>query len=324
MPPSNIVLSTTLPTNKVAGRRRGFTSSAWVWLTPAFLILLAYSVFPLVFNLVISLHEWSARRKVFVPRGLENWEKILGISFGPEVFGINPAVADARFGNALSVTLLYTIFALVIQLVLGLLIALLLDSKPWGSNIMQTLLILPMVTAPAVAGLMFRLLEHSEFGLISWVLYGAGILVKSEPLMGGTGRFALLGLLIVDVWQWTPFFILIILAGLKGLPGEIMEAAHVDGANWLQRLLRIKIPLLFGVITVAVLFRLIDLYKLFDYVVIMTSGGPAGRTETISYYSYVNTFQVIKWGYGAAIGVFIMLLGWISAFIYTRVFRVRW
>lgn len=300
------------PVAQATTNKRGFFSfeNPWVWLAPATLILLAYSIVPLIYNIVVSLQEWSARRKVFIPKELENWQQLL--------------TADARFGNALTVTLQYTLVALVIQVGFGLLIALLLDSKPWGGGIMQTIMILPMVVAPAVAGLIFRLLEHSEYGAVSWLLYSVGLITKEEPLLGGTGRYALPALLLVDVWQWTPFFTLIILAGLKGISHELLEAAQVDGATWMDRLLRIKIPLLFGVLTIGILFRLVDLYKTFDYVVIMTAGGPANRTETISYYGYVNSFQLIKWGYGATIGVFIMLLGWISAFIYQRVFRVRW
>jgi multiple sugar transport system permease protein len=231
---------------------------------------------------------------------------------------------DARFVNALGVTFTYLAIALITQLLLGLLIALLLDAKPWGAGLMQTLIILPMVTAPAVAGLMGRLMMHSEFGVLSIYSYNLGLLFKDEPLLGGTGRFALAAVLLVDIWQWTPFFILIILAGLKGIPEEVLEAAEVDGASFFQRLLRIKIPLLFGVITVAVLFRLVDLFKIFDYIAIMTAGGPAGRTESVSYYSFVNTFGQVKWGYGATIGVVIMVLGWVSAWLYQKIFRLKW
>lgn len=297
-----------------AHRRRFFSAdNPWLWLAPATLILFVYSIGPLIFNLWRSFMVWSTQQNTWIisRRGpFINWNDLFFV--------------DERFGNALVVTFQYTVFALLIQLLLGLLIALMLDAKPWGSGLMQTLIMLPMVTAPAVTGLIFRLLQHSEYGAISWLFYEAGLLTKDEPLLGGRGTYALFAVLLADIWQWTPFFVLIILAGLKSMPGEVLEAAEVDGASWFQRLLRIKIPLLFGVITVGVLFRLVDIYKVFDYIVIMTSGGPNLRTETISYYSYVNTFQQIKWGYGAAIGVFIMIIGWVSAFIYQRIFRVRW
>jgi multiple sugar transport system permease protein len=297
-----------------AQRRRFFSAeNPWLWLAPATIILFLYSIGPLLFNLWRSFMVWSTQQNAWIVsrRGpFVNWNDLFFV--------------DERLGNALVVTFQYTVLALILQLLLGLLIALLLDAKPWGSGLMQTLIMLPMVTAPAVTGLIFRLLQHSEYGAISWLFYEAGLLTKEEPLLGGRGTYALFAVLLADIWQWTPFFVLIILAGLKSMPGEVLEAAEVDGAGWFQRLTRIKIPLLFGVITVGVLFRLVDIYKVFDYIVIMTSGGPNLRTETISYYSYVNTFQQIKWGYGAAIGVFIMVIGWVSAFIYQRVFRVRW
>lgn len=307
-----VATSDTLSATKQSQKRHRIWSgeNPYFWLAPAVLFLFLYSIFPLLFNLYRSLFEFSNSKRDWVSVGFRNWIKLF--------------TDDPRFINALGVTLQYVAIALVVQLLLGLLIALLLDARPWAAGLMQTLIILPMVTAPAVAGLMFRLLQHSEFGVLSWAAYASNILTKNEPLLGGTGRYALVAVLLVDIWQWTPFFVLIILAGLKGMPLEVLEAAEVDGANWFQRLTQIKIPLLFGVITVAVLFRLVDLFKVFDYIAIMTAGGPALRSESVSYYSFVNTFGQIKWGYGATIGVVIMAMGWVSAWIYQKVFGLKW
>jgi multiple sugar transport system permease protein len=129
---------------------------------------------------------------------------------------------------------------------------------------------------------------------------------------------------LVEIWQWTPFVVLIVLAGLKSIPTEVIEASEVDGANWWQRFWRIKLPLLSTVLTIAILFRLVDLFRVFDYIVILTAGGPALRTETLSYYGYVNTFQQVNFGYGATLGVFVMVLVWVVAFSYIRIFRVKW
>jgi multiple sugar transport system permease protein len=281
----------------------------WLWLLPAVVLLALYSIFPLFFNLYRSFSEFDPLSKTFEPVGLQNWITLF---------------TEPRMYNSLQVTLAYTALALTLQFALGLGIALLFDREPWGIGILQTLFILPMVTPPAIAAMIFRLLEHSDFGVISWVLYGLDILSPAEPLLGGTGRHALVGVLLVDMWQWTPFFALILLAGLKALPHEPMEAAQVDGANAWQRFWHVQLPLLRSVIAVAVLFRLIDLYKMFDYVFILTSGGPGQRTETLSYYNYLQSFSFIKWGYGATLGVFITLIVWVSAFAYTRIFKVRW
>ncbi|NDJ62398.1 MAG: sugar ABC transporter permease [Chloroflexi bacterium] len=293
--------------------RRPFFSSdnPWFWLAPGLALLILFSIGPLLYNLVASFHEWDIMNRVFEPVGFENWENLL-------------TNADGRIYNALAVTFQYSVIALITQFLLGLGIALLLDEEPWGSGLFSTLLILPIVVAPAIAGMIFRLLEHSDFGAISWFLYQTGLLSPEEPLLGGTGRFALVGLLIVDIWQWTPFFVLILLAGLKGIPHDVLEASSVDGANWFQQFFRIRFPLLRGVLAVAVLFRLIDLFRVFDYVVIMTSGGPGGRTETLSFLGYVNTFTTLEWGYGAALSLFIVILAWVSAYVYQRIFNVRW
>ena len=279
-----------------------------LWLLPAIFMLALFSFYPLFFNLFNSFREFNPVTKQFNVVGLANWEKL---------------IQDARMWNALRITLTFTAVALLIEFFLGFGVALLFDRDPWGVGILQTLFILPMVTPPAIAGRMFQLLEHSEFGVISWALYGLNILSREEPLLGGTGKYALIGVLIADVWQWTPFFALILLAGLKALPHEPMEAAQVDGATPLQRFWHVVLPLMRGVIAVAVLFRLIDLYKTFDYVFILTSGGPGEATTTLSYYMY-RYYESIRWGYMSALGVFILLIVWVSAFVYTKLFRVQW
>lgn len=279
-----------------------------MWLLPAVTLLLLYSLYPLLHNLWNSFREFDPLTKEFVWVGGENWVKLM---------------TDDRGLNALRVTLTYGVLALSIELVLGMAIAMLFDTGIWLRGLWQTLFIMPMVIPPAVTGLIFRLLEHSEFGVISWVLYSTGILDRTEPLLGGTGQNALAGVLLADIWQWTPFCVLVLLAGLKALPTEPLEAAQVDGASTWQKFWYIKLPLLRGVIAIVVLFRIIDLYRLFDYIYIMTSGGPGQRTETLSFYAY-QTYIFINWGYTATLGVALLVLIWFSTYIYTRLFHVEW
>jgi multiple sugar transport system permease protein len=292
-------------------RKRPFfsTQNPWLWLSPALIFLILYSLGPLILNIILSFTEFKTRQKVFQWTGLENWTDLF---------------QDSRFLNALNITLQYVVIALIIQLILGILIAVLLDARPFGVGLMQSLIILPMVTAPVVAGMLFRLLTHSEFGYINYLFENLGLVTRIEPLIGGSGVHALKGVLLVEIWQWTPFIVLITLAGLKSIPLEILEAAEVDGASSWQRFWRVKLPLLRTVLTIAILFRLVDLFRVFDYVAILTAGGPALRTESLSYYGYVNTFQQTNFGYGATIGVFVMIVVWVVAFSYIRIFRVRW
>ena len=303
--------NTPAPEERLVARRRvPFWSfeGPWIWMLPAVILLLLYSVYPLLYNIMNSFREFDPLVRDFVWVGGENWGKLF---------------RDDRVLNALRVTFVYGVSALTIELILGMSIALLLDAGVFLRGLWQTLLIMPMVIPPAVVGLMFRLLEHSEFGVISWLLYSAGLLTPQEPLLGGTGKYALLGVLLADIWQWTPFCALIILAGLKSLPIEPLEAAEVDGASTWQRFWLVKLPLLRNVLAIVILFRIIDLYRIFDYIYIMTSGGPGQRTESISYYAY-QTYTFIDWGYTATLGVIILVLIWITTFLYTRVFHVEW
>lgn len=280
----------------------------WLWLAPAVILLVIYSIYPLIFNILTSFQEFDPISKTFEWVGLKNWAFIL---------------QDDRTLNALKNTFSYMGIALAVELTLGMGIALLFDSKIYLKGLWQTLIILPMVTPPAVAGLIFRLLEHSDFGVLSWVLYGTGILQRSEPLLGGTGKWALMAVLLVDFWQWTPFCVLIFLAGLKALPSEPLEAAEVDGANAWQKFWLVKLPLMRNVVAIVILFRVIDLYRLFDYIYIMTMGGPGNRTETISFYAY-RSYSFVEWGHTAVIAIVVLALIWVSTNLYIRIFHVEW
>jgi len=282
--------------------------SPWIWMMPAVLLLVIYSIYPLVFNIITSFQEFDPISHSFEWVGLKNWLYIF---------------QDERTYNALKITFTYMIIALSIEMVLGMAIALLFDSKIYLKGLWQTLIILPMVVPPAVAGLMFRLFEHSDFGVASWVLYGVGILQRAEPLLGGTGKWALAGVLLPDIWQWTPFCILIFLAGLKAIPTEPLEAAEVDGANAWQKFWLVKLPLMRNVVAIVVLFRVIDLFRLFDYIYMMTMGGPGNRTETISFYAY-RSYSFVEWGHTAVIALIILVIIWVSTNLYIRFFHVEW
>ena len=157
---------------------------------------------------------------------------------------------------------------------------------------------------------------------ISNILYGLHIIERAEPLIGGTGRNVLLAILIADVWQWTPFVALIVLAGLKAIPQEPLEAALVDGANRWQSFWNVKLPLLRSVLTVVILFRIVDLLRLFDYVAIMTSGGPGGNSETVSHFAY-RMHKSIQWGLVSVIGIIVLILSTVITNAYMRAFRVK-
>ncbi len=280
-----------------------------VWLLPVILLLLSIGIYPLLYNLYNSFREFDPVSRQYENVGWENWTKLY---------------TDGRVRGAVANTAVYVAIALVIEFALGLAIAMLLSTGPWGAGLWQSMLILPMVVPPTIAAVMFEVLENADYGSISWILYGLGILDKTEPLLGGTGRYATVAVLLPDIWQWTPFFVLILLAGLKALPTEPLEAAQVDGASAWQRFTQIIMPMLRPMIAVAVLFRLVDLIKVFDYIYVITNGGPGTDTEVISYYAYTRSFQNIEWGYGSTLGLAILVLAIVVANIYVKLLRVEW
>ena len=281
----------------------------WLWLAPIVALLLFIGVYPLVYNVWNSFREFSPMLGKVEPVGLANWARLL---------------TDGRAREALGTTAVYVSGALLIEFALGLGIAVLFNAGPWASGLWQSLLILPMVVPPTVAAVMFKVLENADYGALAYYLQSWGITDKVEPLLGGTGKYAIPAVLIPDIWQWTPFFVLILLAGLKALPTDPLEASRVDGASASQTFWHVTLPMLRPMIAIAVLFRLVDLLKVFDYIYVMTSGGPGTNTEVLSYYAYQRSFATIEWGYGSVLGIVILLLAIVVANVYVRLFKVEW
>lgn len=279
------------------------------WLLPIAAFLAVFALFPLAYNIWLSFHEFDPIRRALVPVGLDNWARLF---------------SEARTANAIGVTLAYTFICLVVQLTLGMAIALLLDSDDPGFAVMRALMTLPLVVPPAVTALMFLLMEDPQFGILAFLLDELGVLSRQTPILSSPGT-ALLGVMLADIWQWTPFMVLIFLAGLRSLPTEPFEAARIDGAGPVQIFLRITLPMLGKVIAVAVLIRGIDLFRFsFDYIYIMTAGGPGTTTETVVYYAWMQTFAFIKWGYGATLSLAALIALIVAANLFIRLARVRW
>lgn len=279
-----------------------------IWLIPLLAMLVSFTVFPLLYSIWLSFFEYAPFKRDLEFVGLENWRLLF---------------SDERMWGALRITILYFTMTLFIQLVLGMAIALLLDAEEFGFGFLRTLLTLTLVVPPAVAGMMFLLLEDAEFGVLTFVLDSLGILDKANPILS-TPSTALWGVMLVDIWQWTPFMVLIFLAGLRSLPTEPYEAAMLDGASTMQIFRRITLPLMHKIIAVAVLIRGIDLFRMFDYVFVMTSGGPGTATYTLSLYSWQQTFSFIKWGYGATLSLFTLILILVIANVFIWLSKVRW
>jgi multiple sugar transport system permease protein len=224
--------------------------------------------------------------------------------------------------GAVGHTYVYTIAAIVIELVLGLLIALLLDTDRKGYGILRALMTLPLVVPPAVTGMMFLLMMDGSFGVLSRGLYAVGILSPSQPILAHAGT-ALIGILITDIWQWTPFMVLIMMAGLRALPKNPYEAAAIDGATPVQAFFKLTLPMLSKIIAIAVLIRGVDLFRIYDYVKVMTEGGPGTATETLTSYAGTIYFKNADFPYASTIALFTLVLVVVTSSIFIKIFKVK-
>lgn len=195
----------------------------------------------------------------------------------------------------------YVLIAVSFETVLGILIALSLQKQKWARDITRAMLLAPMFITPIAVGLTFRFLLNDQLGAIPYLLDEIGI---SYDFLG-TGN-ALFTLALIDVWQWTPFMVLLLLAGLESIPKQPMEAARVDGAGAFYIFRRITLPLLTPILSVAILLRSLDALKVFEYVYATTRGGPGTETETIQYFTYQTGIQFFRLGEASSMA-FILL-----------------
>jgi multiple sugar transport system permease protein len=239
-------------------------------ITPAMLIILFFALFPLGYAINLSLRHVDLTSDVGIGPfvGLDNYR-----------FALN----DQFFWQAARRTLTFAVFAVSIEMVLGVAIAFLLNGLHWGKGVVRSLLILPLAAAPAAVGLVWRYMYHPDFGVYNAIM---SILGLPERNWLGDVKLAMPSVILFDVWQWTPFVALIVLAGLQSLPKEPFEAAELDGASTWQVLRRLIFPMLAPVLTLVFVLRAIDAIRLYDAIVSLTHGGPGTATETLTYYLY--------------------------------------
>lgn len=248
---------------------------------PLALVLSAVMLYPVAFSAWISLHDYRLTRLNDVRWvGLDNYTFI---------------ATDPGFLNAMGNTITFVIGAVTLELVLGLGLAILLQRLVRFQNFARSTLLAPMFITPIAVGLMFRFLLNSELGVISHYLGEIGITIDwFGP------QLALFSIMLIDVWQWTPFMVLMFLAGLESLPKSPFEAARIDGASAWLTFRSVTLPMLRPVITVAIIIRALDAFKVFEYVFAITRGGPGDATETIMYYIYQAGFRFFRMGEAAA------------------------
>lgn len=262
-----------------------------VFLAPLIIVLVALTLFPFVANV------WYASQKMDLTQPFE--QGFAGLS------NLTAVVTQPAFLHSLKITAVFVVLALAVELTLGFLVALALWRPVAGARIYSTILILPFGLTPVALALAWRLLLNPSGGGINTLLSALGL-----PTFDWTASptLALPSLILVDVWQWTPFVILIFLSGLVALPREPFEAAEVEGASYWQSVFYVALPMLKPLVLIVVLFRGIDLFRTFDTFWVITGGGPGDATETVNMLLYRLAFQNLNFGQASALALMLLAL----------------
>lgn len=266
-------------------------------LAPLLIIFIGVVGFPLIYAIYLSVTDYrltDSEPPNFV--GTDNFVTVL---------------TNQPFWDAFLVTATYVLVAVGLELVLGLVIALSLQKQKWVKDFTRALILAPMFITPIAVGLTFRFLLNAQMGVIPGMLRAVGI----DYDFFGPGK-ALFTLALMDVWQWTPFMVLLLLAGLESIPKQPIEAAKVDGASAWYRFRRVVLPLLMPVLVVAVLLRALDALKVFEYVFATTRGGPGTETQTMQYFAYQTGIQFFRLGEASAMA-FVFLIAVFGVIVVT-------
>jgi multiple sugar transport system permease protein len=276
----------------LGARRPGDGGFRYALVAPSIFILLLIGVFPLVYLLVVSFQGITMTDNDTTFQGLLNFKALFD---------------DTRLWQSLMHTLIFTAIALPLELIFGLAMAQLFIERLPGRQIFVALLVLPVVVSPIVSGATWALMFDNRFGPINQIL---GWIAGHEVTILWTVKPDLVypAILVAEVWQWTPFMFLLLLAALSAVDKSQLEAAAIDGAGFWRTFTRIVLPAIWPVMAVAVLIRGLDLFRLFDIVWALTKGGPGTMTETISIFTYVKGFQQFETSYTAAVALLIIVL----------------
>jgi multiple sugar transport system permease protein len=266
-----------------------FTPRYWLFAAPAVLVVGTVIVFPWLFTLYMSGHDWK-------------------IGGGPEFVGLQNFVElfrDARFLESMGHTFYFTTLAVVLPIVFGTAAALVFHREFPFRGLLRTVFVMPMMATPVAVALVWTMMFHPQLGVLNYLLSLVGIGPQAWVYSPDT---VIPTLILVEVWHWTPLVMLIVLGGLAGLPREPYESALIDGANDWHMFRHITLPLVWPFIMVAIVIRTIDALKAFDTIFVITQGGPGTASETLNIFLYLQAFQFYKIGYASAVVVIFFVI----------------
>jgi multiple sugar transport system permease protein len=277
-----------------------------VLLAPAVSVLLVLGAFPFVYSLWLSFNEWNLADRT------ATWHFV-----GPANY-VAIFTSDPFFRSAVEATVKFVGGSVLVEVLLGLAIALLLNREFAGQGLVRTLVMLPVMTTPVAVGLIWRFMYNPDRGIVNYLLSLIGVQGIDWLARENT---AMPAVILVDAWEWTPFVALILLAALQSLDREPLEAALIDGANSWQRFRYVVFPMIQPALLVAVLIRLMDAFKSFDILYVLTLGGPGVSTQVLSLYTYKYGFKFFQMGYAAALSYVMVISVIILANVFIRRMR---
>lgn len=273
--------------------RQRESRTGWILMIPALMILALVFAYPILRAFWLSTFTQNLGTQLTAEfSGLTNYARLLG---------------DSRFWQSLWNTSVFTAFSITLELLIGLVFALILNQTFRGRGLVRTVALIPWALPTAVMGLAWAWIFNDQFGVVNDILIRLGFIQDRITWLGEPTR-AMLALIFADVWKTTPFIAILLLAGLQSIPGDLYEAHAIDGASPWQSFRQITLPLIAPQILIALLFRFAQSFGIFDLVQVMTGGGPAGATETVSIYIYATVRRYLDFGYGAALVVVTFLI----------------
>jgi multiple sugar transport system permease protein len=287
--------------------RKRMARLGWMFTAPALIIVAGVTIFPIVYSVVISLSNASVSGNGIALNGFttSNYSLVL---------------KNSTWHYALAFTIIYTLVTVVVELVLGTLIALVLERLTAGRGFMMALLLIPWSMITVINAQLWGYIYQGTYGVADAILNAVGL---GSPNILGQSTSAIIGLMIADIWKTTPFVAIIVLAGLVMLPGDIYEAAEVDGSSGWSTFWRITVPLLRPTLALAVLFRVLQAFGLFDLPYVLTNGGPGTATTSLAILGYNAIFKNLSFGPGAAVATTTALLVLLGCLLSLRTFRVQ-
>lgn len=299
-----IAMSSAPPTSS-SSKPENRRLTVWLMLGPAVIYLIVFSIYPLIHSLRLSFTDLTGTA------GTGNWVWFQNYGY---------LLTDPLFWNAAKNSAIMVTLSVALQVVLGVALAMFFKLELKGAWIVRGILLLPMLMTPIVVGVMWRALLNPDWGMVDWTIRAIGL---TPPDWLGSVDMAIVTLVLVDSWQWTPFVFVIVFARLQALPQDLFEAASVDGAGAWRTFWNITLPMLMPAIVFAAIFRAVDAFRSFDLIYGLSYGGPARGTTTLAFFSFQNGFQFQNYGYAAAVAYSMLLILAVGTTVMLRYINIR-